>query len=98
MTTTEHDLESSTKEKLLKLFHDDYEGQQIVKHGTKFFAIPAYDLDFDGGEFCSYPYSPGDKIFYKKPGHREKNVGTAVDLNALSREQLLDVISGTWTS
>jgi len=93
MQTNEEFFKSCPKEKLLEVLDENHE--QILKHKGELFTIMYYDLDYScpSEETSGDQYEIGDKVYLSRVGHPKKFVGTAIDHNALSREQLLMIMS-----
>jgi hypothetical protein len=93
MENYEEFLESASKEKLIELL-DEYR-QQAVKYKGELFTIHFEDHDFSAKDYDRglAAFQPGDKIYHQGFRHRpRKFVGTAVDHNKLTREQLVELV------
>ena len=82
-------ISSLTKKELIDIF-DDGKGYILKGEDGGFFAI-CPGKDFGRYEIVdSYEYSPGTKVYWKKPGHPPlRYQGEVVDLESFTAEQLV---------
>jgi hypothetical protein len=81
---------ADTKEQLLEELDQNH--QQVLKYKGKLFTIFYDHQIYSSEETCGFQYQPGDKVYCQRIGRPKKLVGTAIDHNTLSREQLLEAI------